>query len=300
MKHLKNKLFFLWHASVEYSFLFFLFIILISFSIATINIRKTPPSYPVRAVLYYQDKILNSVFISLKSQEFKKCIENYSQFVLVDFFRSHEVSEIIFEDRDLVRTLFISEWNPTALRFEKPPRSKRRTLISNLKSSLTGWSPTYVEPNVARLREKLLGFVTIYLEDSGRIIYLIGRTLDPKTTIKVMDVLVNAFNQALIMKCKANLTNWGEEKTAVNGHSKLINRKLAKAINEYGLIDLIFDEQEIKIYDFLLSPQVLEISRTVSIKIYYIYSLMLSIFVFLFVYLSAKVFIFPFRKKWPV
>lgn len=288
---IKNSFFFV-YASWKYLSLLYLLIILISFAMANINIKRNPPNYLVSAALSYQSEVLETIFISIENNEFKNCIENYSQFFAFELLRSNEVSKIIFKDKELIRNLFISEWNPTAYRFEKPHRQKSIILISDLKYFLTGWRPTYIKPDVARLREKLSGLITIIGKDSFSTIYLINRTLDPKTSINIMRSLLDAFNQILVDKCKSSHLSWEQGSVDTTARSLKFKKMMSEKNNESKFIDLIFDEKKIKIYDFILDPHISEFSRKVDITTYYIYAFLLGTFVFLFTFFFARIFIY--------
>jgi len=63
-----------------------------------------------------------------------------------------EVSEIIFENKKIIREIFRSEWDETLNNYLKPQKSKAQTLTSNVKKLLTGNKEVnYVPPNPRRL-----------------------------------------------------------------------------------------------------------------------------------------------------
>jgi hypothetical protein len=63
-----------------------------------------------------------------------------------------EVSEIIFENKKIIRDIFISEWDETLNNFSKPPKSKIQVFVSDAKKLLTGnIDVNYMPPNPRRL-----------------------------------------------------------------------------------------------------------------------------------------------------
>ena len=63
-----------------------------------------------------------------------------------------EVSEIIFENKKIIREIFRSEWDETINNFSRPPRSKIQIFVSDAKKLLTGnIDVNYMPPNPRRL-----------------------------------------------------------------------------------------------------------------------------------------------------
>jgi len=63
-----------------------------------------------------------------------------------------EVSEIIFENKKIIKDIFRSEWNETFNNYSKPPKSKIQTFVSDAKKLLTGnIEVNYMPPNPKRL-----------------------------------------------------------------------------------------------------------------------------------------------------
>jgi len=63
-----------------------------------------------------------------------------------------EVSEIIFENKKIIRDIFRSEWNETLNNYSSPPKSKIQIFVSNAKKLLTGnIDVNYMPPNPRRL-----------------------------------------------------------------------------------------------------------------------------------------------------
>ena len=65
---------------------------------------------------------------------------------------SQEVSEIIFENRKIIRDIFRSEWDETLNNYSRPPKSKIQIFVSYAKKLLTGnIDVNYMPPNPRRL-----------------------------------------------------------------------------------------------------------------------------------------------------
>jgi hypothetical protein len=63
-----------------------------------------------------------------------------------------EVSEIIFENKRIIRDIFRSEWDETLNNYSSPLKSKMQIFVSNAKKSLTGnIDINYIPPNPRRL-----------------------------------------------------------------------------------------------------------------------------------------------------
>jgi len=63
-----------------------------------------------------------------------------------------EVSEIIFENKKIIREIFRSEWDETLNNYLKPPKSKIQTFVIDAKNLLTGnIEVNYIPPNPRRL-----------------------------------------------------------------------------------------------------------------------------------------------------
>ena len=65
---------------------------------------------------------------------------------------STEVSEIIFSNKNIIKSIFRSEWDETLNNYSMPPKSKIKILISDVKKLLTGNKEVnYIPPNPRRL-----------------------------------------------------------------------------------------------------------------------------------------------------
>ena len=72
--------------------------------------------------------------------------------IFKELITSEEVSEIIFEDRKIIRDIFRSEWDEVLNYSSRPPKSKVQYYLSKVKKLLTGnIEVNYMPPNARRL-----------------------------------------------------------------------------------------------------------------------------------------------------
>ena len=72
--------------------------------------------------------------------------------IFKELITSEEVSEIIFEDRKIIRDIFRSEWDEVLNNYSRPPKSKVQYYLSKVKKLLTGnIEVNYMPPNARRL-----------------------------------------------------------------------------------------------------------------------------------------------------
>ena len=69
-----------------------------------------------------------------------------------DLITAPEVSEIIFENKKIIREIFRSEWDETLNNYSRPPKNKIQIFVSDAKKLLTGnIDVNYMPPNPRRL-----------------------------------------------------------------------------------------------------------------------------------------------------
>jgi hypothetical protein len=72
--------------------------------------------------------------------------------IFKDLITAPEVSEIIFENKKIIREIFRTEWNETLNNYLRPPKSKIQIFVSDAKNLLTGnIDVNYMPPNPRRL-----------------------------------------------------------------------------------------------------------------------------------------------------
>ena len=72
--------------------------------------------------------------------------------IFKELITSSEVSEIIFENKKIIKDIFRSEWDETLNNYSRPPKSKIQIFVSDAKKLLTGNKKVnYIPPNPRRL-----------------------------------------------------------------------------------------------------------------------------------------------------
>jgi len=72
--------------------------------------------------------------------------------IFKELINAPEVSEIIFENKKIIRDIFRSEWDETLNNYSRPPKSKIQIFVSDAKKLLTGnIDVDYMPPNPRRL-----------------------------------------------------------------------------------------------------------------------------------------------------
>jgi len=72
--------------------------------------------------------------------------------IFKELITSAEVSEIIFENKKIIKSIFSSEWNESLNNYSNPKKNKTQTLITDVKKLLTGnIKASYMPPNSRRL-----------------------------------------------------------------------------------------------------------------------------------------------------
>ena len=100
--------------------------------------------------------------------------------IFKELITSPEVSEIIFENKKIIRDIFRSEWDETLNNYSRPPKSKIQTFVSDAKKLLTGDKDVnYMPPNPRRLaifiinniqigEDKDTGFLNLQVKHQNR------------------------------------------------------------------------------------------------------------------------------------
>jgi hypothetical protein len=98
--------------------------------------------------------------------------------IFKELITSSEVSEIIFENKKIIRDIFRSEWDEKFNNYSRPPKSKIQIFVSDAKKLLTGnIDVNYMPPNPRRLsifinkniqiaEDKETGFLKFTIETS--------------------------------------------------------------------------------------------------------------------------------------
>jgi hypothetical protein len=100
---------------------------------------------------------------------------------------SVEVSERIFENKDLVKILFLDEWSDFENNFVEPHKSEISILIGKLKRILTGNKVReYIAPNPQRLAILLSKMINVSINGNTNFIHMKSETSIPKQMMKII------------------------------------------------------------------------------------------------------------------
>jgi LPS O-antigen subunit length determinant protein (WzzB/FepE family) len=150
---LKDLFFTLWKGKVYIILTLFISIFLASFSLQSAE-RKYTVEYnlkPVGATIKSPNFSGLGGFASIAGIQLPTSSNNDFN-IFKELINSIEVSEIIFENKKIVKNIFKSEWNESFSEYVMPPKSKIQIFISDAKKLITGnRSVNYMPPNPRRL-----------------------------------------------------------------------------------------------------------------------------------------------------
>jgi len=100
---------------------------------------------------------------------------------------SVEVSEIIFENRKIIRNIFRSEWDKTLNNFSRPPKSKIQIFVSDATKLLTGnIDVKYMPPNPRRLAVFINKNIQISEDKETGFLKFTSKTSQPKLMLSII------------------------------------------------------------------------------------------------------------------
>jgi LPS O-antigen subunit length determinant protein (WzzB/FepE family) len=107
--------------------------------------------------------------------------------IFKELITSAEVSEIIFDNKKIIKDIFSSEWNDSVNNYLKPQKSKAQTLKSNVKKLLTGNKEVnYVPPNPRRLANFINDNVQINEEKETGFLKFRSETSEPELILSLI------------------------------------------------------------------------------------------------------------------
>ena len=150
---LKDLFFILWGGKI-----YIIFITIISVFLASFYLQNAERKYSVVYKLKPVDETKKSPslsglgsFASIAGIQLPTSSNNDFN-IFKELITSEEVSEVIFENKKIIREIFRSEWDETLNSYSRPPRSKNQVFVSDAKKLLTGnISVNYMPPNPRRL-----------------------------------------------------------------------------------------------------------------------------------------------------
>ena len=150
---LKDLLFTLWKGKI-----YVILVSIMSVFLAIYYLQSAERTYSVEYKLKPVGEIKNSPslsrlggFASLAGIQLPTSSNNDFN-IFKELITATEVSEIIFENKKIIRDIFRSEWDETLNNFSRPPKSKIQIFVSDAKKLLTGnIDVDYMPPNPRRL-----------------------------------------------------------------------------------------------------------------------------------------------------
>ena len=113
---------------------------------------------------------------------------------------SRSVAEAIAQRPDVMRTLFISEWDARSRRFVQPPKGSLGRLSASVKSILgipvTRWTP----PNAARLQEYIETHVKAQKSEESPVVTITLEHKDPAFAVSFLKILHQVLDDNLRAK----------------------------------------------------------------------------------------------------
>ena len=109
-----------------------------------------------------------------------------------------EVSEIIFENKKIIREIFRSEWDETLNNYSRPPKSKIQIFVSDAKKLLTGnIDVNYMPPNPRRLAIFIDANVEINDDKETGFLRFTSETSNPELMLSLIIEATNASDEIM-------------------------------------------------------------------------------------------------------
>jgi len=111
---------------------------------------------------------------------------------------SVEVSEIIFKNKELIKEIYVNEWNSSLNIFSEPSKSKSRAFINNLKNALTGNNEvSYIPPNARRLAMYISKNISINENKDTGFLSLKAETSKPDMLSSIISMAIDTSDQIM-------------------------------------------------------------------------------------------------------
>jgi len=106
--------------------------------------------------------------------------------IFKELITSVEVTEMMFENQEMIKNIFISEWDDELNNFSRPPRSKIQIFVSEVKKLLTGNKINYIPPNPRILAEFIEQNIKISEDKMTGFLKLRSESSKPKLMLSLM------------------------------------------------------------------------------------------------------------------
>jgi hypothetical protein len=193
--NLRELILSLWRGKI-----FLILSVLISISLASYYLnsaeRKYTVEYKIKAVVDDQSGSaagrLGSL-ASLAGVRVQTGSSNMNFNIYKELLTSNEVAEIIFNNKEIVKRVFRSEWNVLLNKYSRPSPTKFQTLISDFKKMLTGSQKLdYMPPNARRLAQFIATNITIIKNKETGFLTISSETSKPDLLLAI----INEANEA--------------------------------------------------------------------------------------------------------
>ena len=109
-----------------------------------------------------------------------------------------EVSEIIFENKKIIRELFRTEWDETLNNYSRPPKTKIQIFVSDVKKLLTGnIDVIYMPPNPRRLAVFIDENIQIGEDKKTGFLKFSSETSEPELILLLMKEAIKASDKIM-------------------------------------------------------------------------------------------------------
>jgi LPS O-antigen subunit length determinant protein (WzzB/FepE family) len=118
--------------------------------------------------------------------------------IFKELLTSVEVSQRIFSNRKLIKSIFSNEWDAEQKIFVKPKKNKKSIYISTIKKFLTGNSADkYIPPNPRRLAGLIAANVSFVEDQETGFLHIKGTSSSPEQMIRIIIELTQASDDIL-------------------------------------------------------------------------------------------------------
>lgn len=111
-----------------------------------------------------------------------------SDFIIFkELITSVEASEKIFDNKEIIKNIFKSEWNMSLNNFSKPSRSKAQRFFYDVKNLLTGNDNIeYIPPNAERLAAYVTNIIQITEDNDTGFLKITSKTSNPDLIVSLI------------------------------------------------------------------------------------------------------------------
>ena len=187
----------LWRSKIYVLFCSVLSVFLASYHLQNVE-RKFTVEYKLKPVVANEKPSVGG-FGGLASLAGIDVSTSSNDFVIFqELITSVESAEIIFENEELVKNIFLSEWNASLNDYSAPSLSEKQLLIQNLKKLLTGNKDRkYIPPNAKRLALFIADNIQILKAKGTDFLIIKSETENPELILSLIIEAANASDKIM-------------------------------------------------------------------------------------------------------